>query len=457
MQMIKFFIKMSLLFILFDVFTRYMPAIFTNYIFNFKYGKHVVAEGVFALLVLSLIIIFKNTYIFYEKKEPFGKSIFLGLPMLIFAGISLTTTNIYNVPNGVFVNLVLFCTLVGIAEEFLCRGWIQNEFIEQFSSNYKEAFLSVFLSSLIFGTMHISNIGTGQTVFETLMQIIQATSLGFLLGSVYFRTKNIWAVVFLHAFYDFAFLLPEANTLKECTTNEILTFSQTVQSVYESILISALFFTCGLIVFRKNKIMPLINKKDKKAYKDRKKNLLYITGIIVLLMYIPLGSGESIKTCYKYEKMHVSDYETIYSHKKVYNLVMKKNNVDYNFTLYGNMNKLIFRNNNTNYEVVLHDYIVEKYDKFLLIQNENDFKILIFKNDDDSTIYYEKINFDTLGNENLFLDGLKNRLKEYTLPDLKDIGSIKISNNEELLAFMIDELNNKFYINDYGKLYHISN
>lgn len=457
-QMIKFFIKMSLIFIAFDMFTRYIPAIFTNYIFNFKYGKHVIAEGVFASLAIILVFLFKDTFIFNEKRESFGKSIFLGLPMLIFSffGLLSSPLKIMTIPNGTLVNLIIFCALVGIAEEFLCRGWIQNEFTKRFNNSYREVFLSILLSSFIFGAMHISNVETGQTLFKTIMQIIQATSLGFLLGAIYYRTKNIWAVVFLHAFYDFSFLLSEADLLKECTSAEVLTFSEKIQNIYMSTLIAALFFTCGLIVFRKSKIIPILNTKLKVRVKtkDKKKNLLYIVGIIVLLMFIPVGSSDT-EICYNYEKMFVNEYETNYYHKKKFNLVINKNNVDYNFTLYSNMNKLIFRNNLTNYEVVLNDYIVDKYDKFLLIENENDFKILIFKNDTDSLIYYEKVSFNNLNNGKLFLDGLKNGLKEYTLPDLKDIGSIKISNEGELLPFMIDKLNNKFYINEYGKLYHI--
>ena len=349
-QIFLFFIKISLIFIVFDICTRYVPAIFTGYIFNFKYGKHVIAEGVFAALVLGLIILFKNTYIFTEKKEPFINSVFLGLPMLIFSFIGLLVglPSIISIKTGTLVNLLLFCTLIGIAEEFLCRGWIQNEFIERFSGSYKETLLSILLSSLIFGTMHITNIEIGQTLFETLMQIMQATSLGFILGAVYFRTKNIWAVVFLHAFYDFSFLLEEANLLKECTTNEVLSILQMTSYTYYSIILTTLFFTCGFIIFRKNKIMHLINNSTKKEYPDNKKEMLFIVGILVILLYIPVGNTDT-KTCYKYDKMYISDYERIYYHKTSFDLMLNHNNINYNFTLYNKSNNVVLKNNITNY------------------------------------------------------------------------------------------------------------
>ena len=111
--------------------------------------------------------------------------------------------------------------------------------------------------------MHITNIFQGQTVFETVMQIIQATSLGFLLGSIYFRSKNIWAVVFLHTFYDFSFMFPEVNSLKDCTGNNLMSLQAQIGSIYASVILSTIFFISGLIVLRKSKVMHLINPKDK--------------------------------------------------------------------------------------------------------------------------------------------------------------------------------------------------
>ena len=49
----------------------------------------------------------------------------------------------------------------------------------------------IFFSGLIFGGMHITNVLYGQTLFDTLIQIAQATSVGVLLGAIYYRTKNI--------------------------------------------------------------------------------------------------------------------------------------------------------------------------------------------------------------------------------------------------------------------------
>ena len=41
------------------------------------------------------------------------------------------------------VNLLIGCFLVGVAEEFLCRGWLFNEFLERFGETKKGVWFSI--------------------------------------------------------------------------------------------------------------------------------------------------------------------------------------------------------------------------------------------------------------------------------------------------------------------------
>ena len=116
--------------------------------------------------------------------------------------------------------------------------------------------------------------------------------------------------------------------------NEILNSSQIIQGMYISILLSSIFFISGIIVLRKNKVMHLINEKDKKEYKDNKIKLLYIIGILVLLMFIPIGDSSNTKTCYNYEKQYISNYDVTFYNRKNYNLSVNINNSNFDFILY---------------------------------------------------------------------------------------------------------------------------
>ena len=52
-----------------------------------------------------------------------------------------------NIP--VVLNLAIYCLLIGLVEEFLCRGWLLNEFLERFSNSKKNIIISIVLSSLV--------------------------------------------------------------------------------------------------------------------------------------------------------------------------------------------------------------------------------------------------------------------------------------------------------------------
>ena len=106
--------------------------------------------------------------------------------LFIIAGISLigslSSLNGFNLGN--FINLLFLTIFIGIAEEFLCRGWLQNEFIERYGDTKRHIILSILFSSLIFGLIHLTNLMAGQDLLTTIIQVIQATSVGLLLGSI---------------------------------------------------------------------------------------------------------------------------------------------------------------------------------------------------------------------------------------------------------------------------------
>ena len=185
-----FFIKMCLLFIIVQFFSNILPSFLAISVQSEKYGFEFIIECFLALFILIVLLLSKNHYIFTEKRENFLKSLILGVPILIFSifylifnAMTITDFNLFHL-----INIILYCFSIGVAEEFMCRGWLQNEFIERYSKNRKQVILSILLSSLVFGLMHLSNVLSGQTLFETIIQIIQATAAGFLFGSIYYRT-----------------------------------------------------------------------------------------------------------------------------------------------------------------------------------------------------------------------------------------------------------------------------
>lgn len=511
-----FFIEMVILFIIVDLFVTIIPVLLGESVFNFKYGKDFIVEALWCLCILIILLMSGNSYVFTCKKEEFGKAIKLGLPMLIISIISLLGNILVSLDGlniGNLVNLMLFCISIGLTEEFLCRGWIQNEFIERYGNTRKNVITSIILASLVFGIMHITNILAGQGVFETIMQIIQATALGALLGSVYYRSKNIWAVAFLHAFFDFSLMLGEVNLIKDCTTGTVTNGVLIYQSLSTLILIGLyIFYT--VILLRKKDTHKLIDEKseltEEELKKDQKITNFMIKGVIVLviLLFLPIGNNidgmDEYEICYSYEEKNIDGYETHFSNYDTYEIYYDQNekyteevldNVEnienaeisenlenientnedsleniensennlwennpinniYKFELYYDEDegKLAIKNVATNYVVYVDNEYVYDY---LVTYNEGMYTIMYYDGNE-VKVYYSRFSEKELNDSNEFLDNLKESFKSYDVPEISRLGYLTYYDNDEnyyTYAYMISDLGNEFIIDENDDLY----
>lgn len=96
--------------------------------------------------------------------------------------------------------------MIGVAEEFVFRGVIAQTLLEHFGTSRAGIWKACLLSGVFFGGAHLSNLLTSAPL-GVLMQCIFAASLGTLYTAIYFRTGNLWVVVFLHGANDAASLL----------------------------------------------------------------------------------------------------------------------------------------------------------------------------------------------------------------------------------------------------------
>src|SRR5699024_4769192 len=154
-----------------------------------------------------------------------------------------------NVPN--LISLIILAVTIGMAEEFFFRGFIQGEIVDAYGKTRKQVITSVVVSGVIFGLVHLTNTLSGQDIITTLMQVIQASSLGILLGSIYFITKNIWSVVFLHAFYDFAIMLGEVNSYKDCINSTDISMVMLIFTLVASLVYVVIYLVGAYLNLQK--------------------------------------------------------------------------------------------------------------------------------------------------------------------------------------------------------------
>ena len=136
---------------------------------------------------------------------------------------------------------------VGLAEEMLFRGVIAQTFLEHFGTSRKGIWKACLLSGLFFGGAHLTNLMTSAPL-GVLMQCVFAGSLGVLYAALYFRTGNLWVLIFLHGANDAAAMLVGGLYGTE-------NMAEVVSSYDPTMLLSVLVYILPVIfLLRKKKI-----------------------------------------------------------------------------------------------------------------------------------------------------------------------------------------------------------
>ena len=428
---------------------------FISAIFYGRYGLDLVGEIAAVILIVIIIFIFGQQYVFTEKKEKFWKSILVGLPFVIFATIMAVFNIIelkkFDINN--FISLLFLTLFVGVYEELLCRGWLQNAFVRTHNTSRGKVMLSIALSSLVFGCMHIVNALAGQSLFETLMQVLQATAMGFYLGAVYYRTRNIYGVMFMHFYWDFAIMIGEMNQLRDCTngivTSDILTFS-----VLTSLLFSIVYTLIVLFVLRKEKVAPLLDEP-----KEEKPSRIYNILVPVLAIAAFVGvmflktpdEYETYETCYEYPEIEMGLSDLHYPSRLKYSI--KENG--YNYEVLVEDDELVLRNLNTKDKVVLFEdgvafEVIKEKDYYMIIA------ITLDKNNNESVNYSKYMTIEGMSDDKSYLDNVKKSFDSYVIPDIQELGYLTNDGTDYIYPLMTTLQDNSFIIDEEGALFLVN-
>ena len=439
-----------------------------------KYGSDIIIELFYAILVLIVMLLFKNAYVFTNKKERLFKSLFMASPVILFSTIVLVTnvtsvsmSNPEVITSSNIVSLLMLCALIGITEEFLCRGWLQNEFLERYGDTKKNVLISIVLSSFIFGVMHLTNVfSTSQNIFETLLQIVNAMSIGFLFGILYYKTKNIWSVIILHAFYDFSIMFGELATIKECTYG-VATTKILAASSLSTLMLSAFWVLCALLVLKR------CSFPDQKASTAKLREFyLIIIPLMAFSFIFAVFPYENIiddysdyYICYnyneikldnnyvihypKYEKYSIKDNSSQQSYELEDNEVKEVLRIgNYDFSVYIKDHTAVIRNNVTESEAKLSDEFA--YD-ITVIENKDKYTIAIVTNNDnlEEQVYISDfITKENLSNSDSYLNLISESFKRINLPEIDSLGYVTIEGKEGNLPAFITSAHDLFVIID---------
>ena len=435
------FVSLLLFYGILLVFGGNIAGLLYQTLFYGKYNTMFISEIVLLIFALVMLAVRKRLNIL----KPQGKSIIYGIkrgiPIFVVSLISLmsSVTGIMgenlNIPN--LISLIILAITIGMAEEFFFRGFIQGEIVDAYGKSRKQVIISVVVSGVIFGLVHLTNALSGQDIITTLMQVLQASSLGILLGSIYFITKNIWSVVFLHAFYDFAIMLSEVNSYKDCINSTDISMIMLIFTLVVSLIYVVIYLVGAYLNLQKRHVNEYIGEEvtDEIIVKDgenaTKAKKLVIVVIVLLFLaspLIPADEVENFQICYTYENVDINgeinfalDSEFVLNDVKLYvddyNLVME--------SIDGENKTVIETLENDIYDI----YVYEIDSNYHILLNANEI------------LYYGVVNKDSVAVTSEFTSILINSFQKYDVPEIMDIG--KLESNDGVYPLI------KSYVSDY--------
>lgn len=146
------------------------------------------------------------------------KNLLFCIPMIIIP--------IVNLCFGIHINyswqeIFLICITmlgVGFSEEILFRSFLIRAIINK---NSKAA---IVLPSIIFGMVHITNFFGGEDIAMTILQMVYATSFGFMCSVFFYKTNNIIPCIICHSTTNITNMFLPNNLLIEYRYVECIVF-----------------------------------------------------------------------------------------------------------------------------------------------------------------------------------------------------------------------------------------
>lgn len=165
-------------------------------------------------LAVALLLLTRTGRLNLLRRRGCGflNGLLVGMYPLFFIGYTAFGTLAFGRPDTPLLPLPRILTfllnmiLVGVAEELVFRGIIAQTLLERYGTACAGVWKACLVSGVLFGAAHLSNL-LGSAPFGVLMQCVFAGSLGVLFAAIYFRTGNLWVLVFLHGAQDAASLL----------------------------------------------------------------------------------------------------------------------------------------------------------------------------------------------------------------------------------------------------------
>ena len=160
-------------------------------------------------IVFTVILVYLGYKVINPVKKHFWTAIAFSLPAFLVAVNNFPFSTVIKgeaVINSSWQRIALLaieCFAVAYFEEMAFRGVILLGFAEKRRSSRFGLFVSIILSSAVFGAVHLLNVFTSSPI-AVIMQIGYSFLIGGMCSVVLLKTSNVWLCVLIHAIFNFS-------------------------------------------------------------------------------------------------------------------------------------------------------------------------------------------------------------------------------------------------------------
>lgn len=236
--------------------------------------------GIGALHILKINGIFKN------HKVGFFKGLFVSMffmvlfLLLILINIQYYFTADINIVTRTLPQILIFIVamiFIGAAEEITMRGIVFNIIFNKYGKDRAGIWFCVIISGMLFGLLHLPN-ATVIAFSGVMIQVVKASGMGMLLCAIYLRTKNIWLLIFIHAFNDFLALV-YSGIFDVTNLEDTIASNKSTEALGVIIYIIATF-----VLLRNSKLKEILGTEEIKSTK--KSSAQFVLGCSILVIMI---------------------------------------------------------------------------------------------------------------------------------------------------------------------------
>ena len=172
--------------------------------------------------------------------------------LVIFPLVFLVLLNVLfldTIPSFSALNLILlaiYCISIGISEELSIRSVLLPLISNLFGKNKKAKIRAIFISSLIFGLLHLIKFDKG--FYGEISQVLFATFIGVMFGATILVVKRVYPLIIIHAVIDFVAKLDSIGL----PIKKVLSNPMDIESAIFSVLLTLPCLFYGIYIIKKH-------------------------------------------------------------------------------------------------------------------------------------------------------------------------------------------------------------